>query len=616
MAEPIKVDFTEGKNGGGSTKEVLIPPDKAGLKIVINILVTLVAAAVGYYFYLPPMSFRSVEFYIFWAVIAGVYVLVNFVTSKAVIRPEFIPYARRHSIVPIVLAAALGVVLLVGYLTSCALFRANAFSKLLDVSDKNDINSSVTRIDSTGDFDNIAMIDSAASEVLADKVLGDLASLGLESQFDIAAQFSTQINYKGAPCRVYPLKYGNVFKWLSNTGDGFPGYVIVNMNTQATQFFFLNKEGTEGYMRFSPTEHFQKNLKRVVRFRHPTMIIGNISFEIDESGTPYWIVEDIQKKVGLISGDDVKGIVLVDAVTGEDTYYTVDEVKSGASGDVTLTWIDQVYDANLLIRQYNYYGTYLNGFWNSIFTQTGVRKTTTGATYLAMGDDVYVYTGVTSVTSDQSILGFILINQRTKEAMFYNSTGATEIAAQGSAEGAVQDKGWNATFPLLINLGGEATYFMALKDSSNVVKSYAMVNVGNYNLVATDSAMGDPDLAGCIKNYESVLKSGKKVTINIDTSAPAPETVTDNTETTDAVTEKSEITGIITEIRSQIEGGDTIYYVALEGSDKYLRINAESNPAAVFCDIGDELTVTYGASDEADLWIDAAEIVFAEPVSG
>ncbi len=606
MAEPIKVDFNDNKNGGGTTKEVLIPPDKAGLKTVINILITIVAGAIFYYFYLPPMSFRAIEFYIFWAAVAGIYVLANFVTSKALFRPEFIPYARKHSIVPIALAAALGLVLLVGYLTSCALFRANAFSKLLDVSDKNDINSSVTLIDSTADFENIAMIDSVASEKLADKVLGDLASLNLESQFDIATLYSTQINYKGAPCRVYPLKYGNVFKWLSNTSDGFPGYVIVNMNTQATQFFFLNKDSTEGYMKISPTEHFHKNLKRVVRFRHPTMIIGNISFEIDESGTPFWIVEDIKKRVGLISGDDVRGIVLVNAVTGEDTYYTTEEVKEGSSGDVSLTWIDQVYDANLLIRQYNYFGTYVNGFWNSLFTQTGVRKTTTGATYLAMGDDVYVYTGVTSVTSDQSILGFILINQRTKEALFYNSTGATELAAQGSAEGAVQDKGWKATFPLLINLGGEATYFMALKDDSNVVKSYAMVNVGNYNIVATDSAMGDPDLAQCIRNYQAVLRSGKKVTINIDTSAPVPETV-DNNEPGEAVPEVDikELTGVITDIRSQIENGNTCYYIAIEGFDTYLRLSASANPAVIFLDTGDEISVTYTDADVAELWIDA-----------
>ena len=50
MAEPIKVDFNDNKNGGGTTKEVLIPPDKAGLKIVINILITIVAGALFYYF--------------------------------------------------------------------------------------------------------------------------------------------------------------------------------------------------------------------------------------------------------------------------------------------------------------------------------------------------------------------------------------------------------------------------------------------------------------------------------------------------------------------------------------------------------------------------------------
>ena len=622
MSDPIKVDFSDkGKgNGRSSTKEVYIPPEKAGLKIVLSIILTIIGGAIAYYFMLPPMNFGAIDFYMFWAVVVAIFIGSNFILSKAFIRPEYVPYVKKVSIVPVIMVMILGLVLLVGYLTSSVFFRAASFSQLLSFSDNEELDSSVTKIDSTVDFKNVAMIDKAAAEKLADKVLGDLATIGLESQFELATEYSTQINYNGAPCRVYPLRYGNVFKWLNNTKDGFPGYVIVNMNTQETKFILLNEEGSQSYIKFSPTEHFQKNLQRVVRFAYPTAIIGNISFEADDNGTPYWICEVIEKKIGLIGGDDVKAIVMVNAVTGDKQYYSIDDVKAGEATDsegnkVSLSWIDQVYNADLLVQQYNYYGTYLNGFWNSIFGQSGVKKTTQGSSYIAMNDDVYIYTGVTSVTADESIVGFILINQRTKEAMFFAASGATELAAQNSAQGALSDKGWTATFPLLINLDGQATYFMSMKDASNVVKGYAMVNVNNYNIVATDNADGNPNLVKCIENYAKILKENNiKPFINVDTSV-APETVVDNNETTDDLAQANTITGAIAEIRTQIENGATCYYIKVAGADKFVKVSANDIPEAIFLAAGDQITVTYEDSGVAENWITADDITTAEPES-
>lgn len=618
MSDPIKVDFSDKGKGRGSssTKEVYIPPEKAGLKIALSILLTAIGGAVAYYFMLPAMNFGALEFYIFWAVVVAIFIGANVLLSKAFMRPEYIPYVKRVSIAPVIIAVILGLVLLVGYLTSSVFFRAASYSELLSFSESGELNSSVTKIDSTVDFKNVAMIDKAAAEKLADKVLGDLATIGLESQFELATDYSTQINYKGTPCRVYPLRYGNFFKWLNNTKDGFPGYVIVNMNTQETEFVLLGEGTSEGYIKYSPTEYLQKRLDRIIRFEYPTAIFGNISFEIDDNGTPFWICEVIEKKIGLIGGDDVKAIVMVDAVTGESVYYTIEEVIAGetsadASGEVkNLSWIDQAYNADLLVQQYNYYGTYLNGFWNSIFGQSGVKKATVGSSYIAMDDDVYIYTGVTSVTADESILGFILINQRTKEAMFYTTTGATEAAAQNSAQGALSDKGWSATFPLLINLDGEATYFMSMKDASNVVKGYAMVNVSNYNIVATDAADGNPDLVKCIQNYAGVLKDNKNVVIDVDTSV-APETIVDSN-TPDSKPAELSITGTVTDIRSQIENGSTCYYIALSGADKYIRVSADDVPEAIFFAKGDSLTVTYKESDVSENWIETANIALAE----
>ena len=618
MSDPIKVDFSDkGKGRGSSTKEVYIPPEKAGLKIFISIIITLIGGAIAYYFMLPPMNFGAIDFYIFWAVVAAIFVGANFLLSKAFMRPEYIPYVKKVAIAPIIIVIVLALVLGVGYLTSSVFFRAASYSELLSFNESTDLDSGVTKIDSTVDFRNVAMIDAAAAEKLADKVLGDLATIGLESQFELASEYSTQINYNGAPCRVYPLRYGNFFKWLNNTKDGFPGYVIVNMNNQETEFVLLDEASTAGYMKYSPTEFLQKNLRRIVRFEYPTAIIGNISFEADDNGTPYWICEVIEKKVGLIGGDDVKAIVMVDAVSGASQYFSIDEVKAGEATDadgnkVSLSWIDQVYNGDLLVQQYNYYGTYLNGFWNSVFGQSGVKKATVGSSYIAMDDDVYIYTGVTSVTADESILGFILINQRTKEAMFYTTTGATEAAAQNSAQGALSDKGWSATFPLLINLDGEATYFMSMKDASNVVKGYAMVNVSNYNIVATDAADGNPDLVKCINNYSKVLKDTKNVAINVDTSVAPDKVVTDDNNNQTQNEDKT-VSGVVEEIRSQIESGSTCYYVKLAGVDKHVKVSAANVPEAIFFKTGDKLT--FVVEDEDSGWTTATELVVKEDVT-
>lgn len=620
MSDPIKVDFSDKGNGRGnsSTKEVYIPPEKAGLKIVLSIIITIIGAAIAYYFMLPPMNFGAIEFYTYIAAVIAIFIGANVLLSQAFIRPEYIPYVKRVSIAPVIIAVVFALVLGVGYLTSSVFFRAASYSELLAFSDNVELDSSVTKIDSTVDFENVAMIDKAAAEKLADKVLGDLATIGLESQFELATEFSTQINYNGAPCRVYPLRYGNVFKWLNNTKDGFPGYVIVNMNTQETNFVLLNEKGSESYIKYSPTEHFQKNLQRIVRFAYPTALIGNISFEADDNGTPYWICEVIEKKIGLIGGDDVKGIIMVDAVTGEMEYYTIDEVVAGVSAadsSVSLSWIDQAYNADLLIQQYNYYGTYLNGFWNSIFGQSGVKKSTLGSSYIAMNDDVYIYTGVTSVTADESILGFILINQRTKEAMFYTTTGATEAAAQNSAQGALSDKGWTATFPLLINLDGEATYFMSMKDASNVVKGYAMVNVSNYNIVATDNADGKPNLAKCIENYAVALKDNKTVSIDVDTSVVPEAPVENDSDVSDENAGVVSVSGVISDIRSQIENGSTCYYIKVSGIGDYVMVSADDMPEAIFLAKGDSVVVEYDSSDAENGWVAALSINAAESVT-
>ena len=261
-------------------------------------------------------------------------------------------------------------------------------------------------------------------------------------------------------------------------------------------------------------------------------------FEIDEEGAPYWVCPRMVKTIGLFGGTDIQGAVLVNAVTGESQYY--EEVPN---------WVDHVYDADLIMEQYDYYGMYHNGFLNSIFGQRDVTLTTEGYNYIAIGDDVYMYTGVTSVTSDQSNIGFMLSNQRTKETHFYSVAGATEASAQASAQSQVQQMRYVATFPLLLNIADQPTYFMSLKGEDGLVKMYAMVNVQQYNIVETGSTVAE-----CEANYRRALADNGLIS-GRGCGGWFPLT-------------RTEISGAIAEIRTAVLDGNSYYFLRLEGQDR------------------------------------------------
>ena len=409
------------------------------------------------------------------------------------------------------------------------------------------------------------------------------------SQFAISYE-STQINYKNVPVRVTPLEYGDIFKWFKNTKNGLPAYIIVDMTTQEGKLIRL-----EDGMRYSTAEHFSHYLMRVLRFKYPTYMFDNANFEIDENGHPFWIVSVIDKTIGLFGGTDVIGAVVVDACTGESTVIAVnDDTKSKLKTDYTVLdeqwqWIDRVYSAALVNEQFNYYGQYSGGFFNSIFGQQDVKVTSAGYNYLALNDDVYMYTGVTSVVSDQSIIGFTLINERTKEAKFYLVSGALETSAQTSAEGKVQQYEYNATFPLLLNISGEPTYFIALKDSSSYVKMYSMVNVKQATVVAIGSSISE-----CLENYAAELKAnGIGVEIDVDAiSENEGQTVVPDEEKT------TTITGVISDIRSQVVGGETVYYIQISSLETYYSVKASVFEQAVILNAGDTVTIEFSKDDK------------------
>ncbi len=532
---------------------------KTGKKTVRNIIITVVFALVLYYFMLPPMNFQATQMYTYFIVVFLVYCLLTLLSIGGV-KQDFTPgevfrSIKKNCIVPGIIIALLLVVVIIGSLISSVIFHPKAYSSLITV-EKSDFATDVAEIS----FDQIPMLDSGSANVLADRKLGELSDL--VSQFAVDNS-TAQINYKDRPVRVTYLNYGDFFKWINNRKSGLPAYISIDMVSQEVS---VVRTG-EG-MRYSPSELFFREVQRHLRLQYPTYIFSDVNFEVDESGTPYWVATVITKRIGLFGGEDAKGIVLMNAINGECQYYDVPDIPQ---------WVDRVFTADLIIKQYDYYGKYHNGFLNAFFGQSDCTRTTDGYNYIAQNDDVWLYTGITSVVGDESNVGFILVNQRTKEAKYYSVAGAEEFSAMNSAQGAVQQYKYSATFPLLLNINGQPSYFMALKDASSLVKMYAMVNVQQYQIVATGNTVAE-----CESQYIRMLIQNKVLPDGSDTG-PISDTET--------------VSGVILDIRSAVLDGTTYYYVSLADGDGYYRVSAAECEIAVILNVGDKVTVQYAKSE-------------------
>ena len=527
-------------------------------RTVLNLAVTLLVGAIYYYVQLPALNFHSGSLYVFVVLLCAVYCAMAILTSgfQGDGAKGYFGFVKKQCKIPFLLAAAMVLVAVVGSVIGWKLIRAGSYRDLLTV-ETGDFASEVQEIS----FDQIPMLDRDSATKLGNRKLGELADM--VSQFEVDDDY-TQINYKGRPVRVTALRYGDWIKWFNNRSSGLPAYLIIDMVTQNVEVVRLDSG-----IRYTTAEHFGRNLGRYLRFHYPTYIFDSPAFEIDEDGNPYWVCPRITNTIGLFGGTDVLGAVLVNAVTGETAYYEVGAIP---------TWVDHVYNADLIISQYDNHGQYIHGFINSLFGQRDVTITTEGYNYIALNDDVYMYTGITSVVSDESNIGFILSNQRTKETRFYSVAGAEEYSAMDSARGQVQQMNYTATFPLLLNIADQPSYFMALKDAAGLVKMYAMVNVSQYQIVATGATVAD-----CESNYRVMLARNGLI---------------DQSDTDITPSGQSQVTGVIAEIRSAVVEGNTWYYLRLQDGTVYYAISAADDKNAVILSVGDNVTVTYTEGED------------------
>lgn len=520
-------------------------------KLAIALMVIIVAG-IYYYVALPAFNIHSSETWFFvmaLAVIGLVYYTMRKKPGKGAFKTD-----KGFRIILTVLLA-LGVVYLVGTLLSSPIVNAKKYQKLMKVQE-GEFADDVEELS----FDKIPILDRDTAAILGDRKMGSMVDM--VSQFE-ADEIYSQINYKDNPVRVSPLRYASPIKWLTNHRAGIPAYIRINMATQSTELVKLEKG-----MKYTTSEYFNRNIYRHLRFAHPTYIYGELSFEIDDQGVPYWIAPVKKYNIGLFGGETVGKVVLCNAITGETKTYHIENVPQ---------WVDRAYSADLLVQLFDYYGTLKHGFFNSVLSQKDCLETTDGYNYLALEDDVWMYTGVTSVNGDQSNVGFVLSNQRTMETKYYKVEGATEAAAMSSAEGQVQNLKYKATFPLLLNISDEPTYFIALKDDAGLVKKYAMVNVQKYQIVA----IGD-SVSQCEENYLELLMSNGVKKEEEDTR------------------EVKTITGKITKIAQAVLEGTSHYYLTVEGSDDIFDLSVVDFLDVVRCEVGQEITMEYKEDEKAN----------------
>ncbi len=544
-----------------------------GFTTTVKLLVSTAIVALLYYIFLPPLNPCAVDFWIFLTAVLAIYLIPFGVTnvwaeykSPARIsnsgRRKPYKMAVKYKIMLSALMLPVAV-LVVGGIFSSTVFNATKYANVISVKEAD----FATDMPETDSVTNIALMDTDSAITIGNRALGSLSDV--VSQYVSSGNY-TQINYKGTPQKVSGLEYDGFFKWLGNRHVGVPGYVMVDPVNNTAEYKKL-----ENPLKYTESGYFGDDLMRMLRFNYPTKIFGTVAFEIDEDGIPYFIVSCMSPKVGLFGAYDVSEVIIFNPADGTSTLVPVGEVPR---------WIDIVYDGYLAEDKYNWHGLLSGGFMNSIIGNKGCNQTTDDFGYLMYDDDVWYYTGVTSVTSDASNIGFIVSNARTGEYKYYSVVGAEEYSAMNAAEGEVQHMNYKASFPALINVSGEATYIMVLKDASGYVKQYALVNVSQVTMVATGNTQAE-----AMNAYKKLLSQSG---IGGGTSENTASNVT------------------VLEIEKIVIEGNTFFYFLCTDYN-YYRISVAEDESVLFICKEDVLNITYTETGTAGIrnileWSEAA----------
>ncbi|MCK1212503.1 hypothetical protein [Streptococcus uberis] len=528
-------------------------------------LISLLVIASYYWTNLPPINLLSGDFWLFMILILFL-IAINLIIASASNGLKLL-FGKKSKVKKVkdvtqyvslfsgpirwifltILAISLGLGMISFF--NGKMFRAKSYANVIKVK-----NADFKQDFPESNLSTLALLDRESAEKIGDTYLGTIDKV---SQFGISKDYR-QITIGKQPFRVSPLEYKSFWKWLTNRQVGINYYVKVNQTTGKAELVKLKEA-----MKYSDSEYLFRDTKRHLRFLHPFTIFGDPSFEVDDQGHPYYVATTYAPKFGL-SSLDPNGAILLNAVTGKTKYYHLKDIPK---------WVDRVYSAENVLSRVNDHYTYQKGYWNTVFSQTGVKQTTDSYNYITIGSNIYLYTGITSATADASNLGFILVNMRTREVTNYQLASATEKSAMTSAEGEVQEKGYSATAPTLVKLNGKAYYLVSLKDGGSLVKSYALVDAEDYQQVTVNN-----DIETLISQFTDRDTSG--LSLNSSTGKKA-----------------KIVSGQVDHLASQIISGTTVYYI-LSGNDIYkVRASKDTPDELPFLKIGDHFKAELGEAN-------------------
>ena len=511
---------------------------------VIAFVLTVVLFFIIDYITLPAWNLRSPGFLLLIAFIIAVWATLDQILTFS--QNKYATKAYGVSVLIVLIVMTLG-------LLSSEFLNAARYRDQITIREVKTFSSDFETVE----LNRIPVVDKQTAIQLGEKQIGTVASLG--SQFFVQSDYSL-ISIQDQIYRVTALDYRDPIKWLNNRREGIKNFVMVNV-TNPNDVRLMDYEAG---MKYTPSAYLNDQLIRHVRFNHRSAIIGGYSLEVDDAFNPYWVVSVVSPEIGWFGGLSAQGVIIVDPSSGDSNYYDMEDIPS---------WVDRVQPSNIAWSQIDNWGYYVNGFFNTLFSQKDMLQTTDGYNYVSIDGQVYVYSGLTSVGSDRSIVGFALINLRTKEATFYEIGGADEYSAMSSAQGQVQHLNYRATFPVLLNIGDVPTYFISLKDQEGLVKMYSFVAVSNY------------DAVGVGENIQAALNDYSNRLSDFDIIIDEPSLM-------------ESLVGTVGGIYSVIEGGNTVFYITMNEDPRLFRVVAKDHIESIFLSIDDQIEVGFYESDE------------------
>ena len=522
------------------------------MKKITIILLYILLLIVAVYVTLPVFAYGFTQFAVILLFLGVLFVFATFSGSMVIVGKKYVLTKKPNKLFYYLIVGLLIYIVVLPVLTSSTLLRVSDYQTLIGkVKTGKKISNHIAPIS----IDKIRVVDENLAYLLGEKILGSQPALG--SQVDLGDFCIQKVNNE--LYWVAPLLHSGFFKWFNNK-NGTAGYVVVSATNERDVKLVQQIDNKAIKIKFQDNAFFQDNIKRHLYLNgYYNIGLTDYSFEIDDNGKPFWVVTKYVKKIGF-AGNDAVGVVVVDCQTGEMKDYTIAN---------TPLWVDRIQPIDFVENQLNDWGEYVNGYWN--FSNANKLKTTEGMT-LVYGENhkSYWYTGLTSVGKDESAVGFVLVDTRTKETTFYKQGGATEFAAQSSAQGKVQEKGYFASLPIPYNINNIPTYVMTLKDKGGLVKMYAMVAISDYTIVGVGNTMRETLTA-----YKNVYNTNGS-TLNVNSTSA-----------------KKSLKSVVTRIQNDVKNGNSFYYFKVKDYPNIFVGSSQISNQLPVTIVGDSIAISF-----------------------